>query len=475
MANDDLVHCANLREEEWAVLCSAFPEYTEASTSAVSAPGALRLEIPVELNEQEVEIASDLPLDVDSLPESPARLRISNLPPLILELIFPSTYPLRATPLLARLHTVNTWLTSTEIGRIRQRLIDIWEEDLHIESGTLWRTCEWIRSADFLHDLGLMDGSVRLLHPKPHLLAQRLQEHDAAVKFRAFSDSKFDCAICLTSLKGSKCIQLNCKHVFCRPCLTDFWSLHIKEGDVDRVMCADAECVKANRPVTEDELSRVVSEAETQRWKAIKRKRALETDPGLVYCPIAVCQGPCPSPNAQRLKQFDLSSVDDVTLRRNHLTLRTCENCGFAFCMLCKRSWHGLAPCSSDIKAKFVQEYMELEDGSEGRLALERRFGKAQLVRLVTKFKEEMETENWLKSSTTNCPNCSTSVEKSMGCNHMTCTRCSTHFCYLCGQKLRAEDPYSHFSNDPNCKGRLFEANGWEEEDDEDFAADPFD
>jgi len=297
----------------------------------------------------------------------------------------------------------------------------------------------------------------------------------------AFSQTKFDCPICLSSVKGSRCVQLNCNHVFCRSCITEFWSLCIQEGDVNRVTCADPQCVKDNRPITEDDVLRVVTAAEVQRWRTLRRKRALETDPGLVYCPITFCQAPCPT---TQMQQGDIA-VDDVAMRRRHLTLRTCDNCGYSFCILCKRSWHGLAPCSGDITAKFVEQYMSLEVGDPEKLVLERRFGKAQLSRLVEKLKEDLENKKWLEQSTTQCPNCLVSVEKSVGCNHvrllheplvtlahlsilkMICGRCSTHFCYLCGRKLPRDRPYDHFSARGPCKGQLFQMTDWEPDENE--------
>ena len=40
----------------------------------------------------------------------------------------------------------------------------------------------------------------------------------------------------------------------------------------------------------------------------------------------------------------------------------------------------------------------------------------------------------------------------------MTCGKCSQHFCYRCGEKLVASDPYAHFSrkNHP-CYHKLFD------------------
>lgn len=152
-------------------------------------------------------------------------------------------------------------------------------------------------------------------------------------------------------------------------------------------MCADPVCVKENRAANEDEVHRIVSEVQIQRWKLLRRRRALEKDPGLVYCPIPVCQGPCP----KAANQPDISSVDDMVMRRQCLSLRTCDFCGFSFCILCKRAWHGLEACSSNVTAKALGLYMELNDGHPDKLGLQRRFGKALLEKLVTKLQKDAE------------------------------------------------------------------------------------
>ena len=45
-----------------------------------------------------------------------------------------------------------------------------------------------------------------------------------------------------------------------------------------------------------------------------------------------------------------------------------------------------------------------------------------------------------------------------MGCNHMACFNCGTHFCYLCSAWLSPDNPYAHF-NKPGtgCYQRLWE------------------
>lgn len=49
----------------------------------------------------------------------------------------------------------------------------------------------------------------------------------------------------------------------------------------------------------------------------------------------------------------------------------------------------------------------------------------------------------------------------------MTCARCNTHFCFLCGLKLPGSNPYQHFSDKGPCEGQLFQMANWEPDEDE--------
>lgn len=44
-------------------------------------------------------------------------------------------------------------------------------------------------------------------------------------------------------------------------------------------------------------------------------------------------------------------------------------------------------------------------------------------------------------------------MQKQDGCNKMTCMRCGTYFCWLCGLKLDRLSPYLHYNNaNAKCK-----------------------
>jgi hypothetical protein len=50
------------------------------------------------------------------------------------------------------------------------------------------------------------------------------------------------------------------------------------------------------------------------------------------------------------------------------------------------------------------------------------------------------------------CPGCKTPTTKDTACNHMTCSACSQHWCWACGEPLDARDTTSHYTiASPQC------------------------
>ena len=44
------------------------------------------------------------------------------------------------------------------------------------------------------------------------------------------------------------------------------------------------------------------------------------------------------------------------------------------------------------------------------------------------------------------CPKCNILIEKNGGCNHMTCLKCASHFCWICMELFPVEDIYNHIN-----------------------------
>lgn len=66
-------------------------------------------------------------------------------------------------------------------------------------------------------------------------------------------------------------------------------------------------------------------------------------------------------------------------------------------------------------------EYIALPQDDPQREMIERRYGKGNVTRLVKKFEEDQANKQWLDKSTIGCPSCHVKVEKSVGCNHVSC------------------------------------------------------
>ncbi|KAI0651634.1 RWD-domain-containing protein [Trametes meyenii] len=460
----DLHLCATLQQEELAVLESIHPE----CLSLDAAKGLIRLEVPVELPDASAVSIHDAlltehgsssshpgpDLSAGAGPSSSTKtLSLSTLPPVLLDVLLPHEYPF-SPPQIRSVHVTHSWLQPGRVD-LRERLAEMWEEG----EGVLYTWVEWIRSGELLDTLGMISvvGGRRTIcipHPTPGLLLPLLANFDSSTQAARFSANSYECQVCLTSIKGARCVMLSCTHVFCRSCLQDFWGLCIREGDVSRVGCPDPACVKDQRDATEEEVRRVVSEEEVLRWKWLRMKRALEKDPTLVHCPMALCQTPIARPeNVEEGSPWE--------------RLRTCTECGYSFCSYCKRTWHGpVSQCPISATKGLLMEYMALPEDSPQRRQMEQRYGRMALKKLIDEYEQERAFHEWLERSTgTPCPGCDLRVEKSAGCNHMTCIKCGMHYCYRCGVRLDGRHPYKHFSTPGlRCFSKLFDVESIDDE-----------
>ncbi|XP_028416983.1 E3 ubiquitin-protein ligase parkin-like isoform X2 [Dendronephthya gigantea] len=101
----------------------------------------------------------------------------------------------------------------------------------------------------------------------------------------------------------------------------------------------------------------------------------------------------------------------------------TCEHgCGLVFCRNCSRPYHEGECQSSEATAGA---------SASGNTAANR-FQVTEANNQRARWNEQSEAH--IKKSTKRCPNtkCNVPVEKNAGCNHMTCSRCGFHWCWIC-------------------------------------------
>ncbi|KAH8818591.1 hypothetical protein DL96DRAFT_1621520 [Flagelloscypha sp. PMI_526] len=400
-------------QEEWETFSSIYPDFV---TSPLSKDRSLKLEIPVNL-----EASHSITVKQEGIcksKSSPIALSASVLPPIVLHILFPSGYPYTEHPIIQLFSSAGSWVPNQNIAR--DWLIDQWV----MGEPVLDRWTTAIYSGDMLQELGLLDRlslEICITHHTPQALASCLQEFDNTEKHRIFAESSFFCELCLSDVHGRQCLQLVCQHIFCRDCLKDFWSLHISEGQVERVTCPDPGCVKDKRSVVEDDIARIVSPDELDRLKGLRKKAALEKDPTVVHCPV--CQLPVIRPQ------------ESVNGRFGWRNLRSCDSCGYNFCAYCRRTWHGPLYNCREPQSVVTKDLGQSTESKPGTLPADRN-GSSNRKRRVKAYKQEQESAKRIKETTTQCPQCTVAIEKSEGCNHMVCSRCHTHFCFACGGRL---------------------------------------
>ena len=91
-----------------------------------------------------------------------------------------------------------------------------------------------------------------------------------------------------------------------------------------------------------------------------------------------------------------------------HNDRASCTKCGIAeFCLKCTRASHG-------------GECDKLDEASD----------------------------EWKRQNTAQCPSCYTHVQKTEGCNHITC-KCKAHFCYICNEQYHPNNITEHYAGGP--------------------------
>ncbi len=208
---------------------------------------------------------------------------------------------------------------------------------------------------------------------------------------------------------------------------------------VNKVDCPASDCKELISP---DVIRSLVPPELFQRYDDLLLQRTLDTMSDIVHCPRQTCL--C------------------ATIKEEDSNMIVCPRCKFSFCCLCKRTWHGISPCRL-LPDNLHELKLMYENGDpEFRLSIEQQYGRNNLLKAF----QEVESNSWLKQYSKKCPNCQSSIEKSHGCNKMTCTCCHASFCWICEALLPVHNPYSHFHfGSSGCAGKLFD--GINDEEDE--------
>eukprot|EP00931_Biecheleriopsis_adriatica_P054973 TRINITY_DN32410_c0_g1_i1.p1 TRINITY_DN32410_c0_g1~~TRINITY_DN32410_c0_g1_i1.p1 ORF type:complete len:579 (-),score=61.55 TRINITY_DN32410_c0_g1_i1:52-1716(-) len=194
-------------------------------------------------------------------------------------------------------------------------------------------------------------------------------------------------ASCSACFMNKQCIRFPCgSHFYCSTCLFQ----QVRVGLSDRsmlplrccrkeVQAGDAVDLTVRQMLTGSSLEKY---EETMLLRSSKR---------VMYCPYAECR-----------KLLVLDGLQVEGGNENRSSACDCPHCGKRVCLECKSEWH------------------------EGLNCVQYRWAKGKAEDDFTKL---CRARKWMI-----CWECCHVVEKSSGCNHITC-HCGAQFCYLCGAK----------------------------------------
>ncbi|XP_063166560.1 E3 ubiquitin-protein ligase RNF217 [Candoia aspera] len=195
------------------------------------------------------------------------------------------------------------------------------------------------------------------------------------------------CRVCLEekSLKPLPC----CKKPVCEVCLKRYLSSQVQVGQAD-IPCPITEC--------SEHLDETTILFNLPHDDIIKYKYFLELGR------IGSSTKPCP-----QCKHFTTfkkrGHIPTPTKTENKYKIQ-CPTCQFVWCFKCHSPWHEGVNCKEFKKGdKLLRHWAnEIEHGQRN----------AQ-----------------------KCPKCKIHIQRTGGCDHMTCSQCNTNFCYRCGERYR--------------------------------------
>ena len=197
------------------------------------------------------------------------------------------------------------------------------------------------------------------------------------------------CPICTDEISHSE--RLGCGHNYCPECLRHYLT------SAPETKLFPLACITCKVPIPIPLLRRLLT---PQAFQALVETAfsSYLSDPArkLKYCRTADCE------------QVYLQSEDPKVLN--------CPVCFSTVCSACGEEAHSGMTCAESKLSRDPAEQDRLFD-------------------------------SWVAANNARrCPGCSTPIEKIDGCNHITCNRCQTHFCWKCGFSGASGKIYPHLN-----------------------------
>ncbi|XP_061100009.1 probable E3 ubiquitin-protein ligase RNF217 [Conger conger] len=194
------------------------------------------------------------------------------------------------------------------------------------------------------------------------------------------------CRICLEdkNIKPLHC----CKKPVCEECLKRYISSQVRTGKVD-IVCPITEC---SGHLEENIIVSHLASEEVAKYRYFLELGRIDSS-----------TKPCPQCSLfTSLKTRNLQTPSKAEQKYKV----QCTKCQFVWCFKCHAPWH------------------------EGLKCRDYRRGDKLLRHWASVIEHGQRNAQ-------KCPRCKIHIQRTEGCDHMTCTQCNTNFCYRCGEKYR--------------------------------------
>ncbi|KAI1376628.1 hypothetical protein F4677DRAFT_445421 [Hypoxylon crocopeplum] len=238
--------------------------------------------------------------------------------------------------------------------------------------------------------------------PKRIIIAGTTGDHERALNVMNGGSSRpnkernangRDCSVCWTEAENP--IQTQCNHVYCLDCFENLCMSATTQDSAVKVQCTgdSGTCAAVfDLPELQEHLSSTAFDELLEQSFASYMRRCPHL---LRHCPSADCG-----------YIYRVSSTAKT---------QTCPGCLVPVCTSC-HAQHGTMTCA---------EHKDIASGGYAAY-------------------EQLKREKGIKD----CPKCGTPLEKTGGCDHMTC-KCGAHICWICLRTFKSSQPcYDHMNKD---------------------------
>jgi hypothetical protein len=202
-----------------------------------------------------------------------------------------------------------------------------------------------------------------------------------------------ECGICMTDIDDEELVTTECKHKYCRGCISYY--LHLQSGDIKNL---------------EHTLSYLENDEETGNLHL----RIIQT-----------CGVVCPHPTCTKIiegSQFKSLADDETWQRFENLSIRIA---------LRRFAKFGIViPCPETNCDGYVQECSCSSSECRERMAVKAEQERLRLYKAwkVAEARGAELLRKWAMGVARQCPQCGYLIEKNGGCDHMYCTNCKTRY-----------------------------------------------